>query len=119
MGIFIDSSDLIQERYTPLIYAVYNDGKKVMGPSTYMQNSIGSCYRDVRNKEDGVNFRITYVDQTLLVDVDLSGKGTQYTQCFKVNRISLLTNHYFGVSSSTEHDYPGMEVANLEYLAIL
>ena len=93
-----DTADVANERYSPIITASLNDGKK-------SQKKVGSCFRDFRNTPGPVWARISYRNKKLVVSVDLLSEGKAFSDCFSIDEISLPDSGYFGISSSTADDY--------------
>ncbi|KAI8840701.1 legume-like lectin family-domain-containing protein [Chytriomyces cf. hyalinus JEL632] len=117
LGLVFSTSSKLENRYSPLIYGIVNDGnKEVNGRTDYMQSAAGSCLRDYRNTPHAVWVRVTYKKRQLRVDVDLYKDGYQFIECFRAKDIDLPPGYFFGVSASTgqtmhdDHDILGLEV---------
>ncbi|TPX45516.1 hypothetical protein CcCBS67573_g10364 [Chytriomyces confervae] len=117
LGLVFSTSSKLENRYSPLIYAIVNDGnKEVNGRTDYLQYAAGSCLRDYRNTPHAVWVRVTYKKRQLRVDVDLYKDGYQFIECFRAKDIDLPPGYFFGVSASTgqtmhdDHDILGLEV---------
>ncbi|KAJ3125796.1 hypothetical protein HK098_008184, partial [Nowakowskiella sp. JEL0407] len=120
LGIIFDSSEPIENRVTPLIYGILNDGtKEILGDGALNRVSSASCFRDYRNSPGPVWVRVTYVEGKVIVDMDLRQNGHAYSHCFTVSGVELPVGYYFGVTASTgqhvadDHDileFKGYEV---------
>ncbi|KAI8622381.1 legume-like lectin [Chytriomyces sp. MP71] len=122
LGIIFSTSSRVENRYSPLIYSIMNDGsKELAGRVDYQQFVSGNCLRDYRNTPHPVWVRVTYKKRQLRVDVDLYKDGYQFVECFRAKDIDLPTGYYFGVSASTgqhvmgenDHDVLGLEIFEL------
>ncbi|KAJ3089783.1 hypothetical protein HK102_005510 [Quaeritorhiza haematococci] len=103
LGILFDTADATENRYTPYIYGVLNDGSKTLKDQrNYIHHAFGGCFRDYRNTPGPVWIRVVYAKQQLKVEVDLRQNGKAFTECFSVDSVNLPTGYYFGVSASTE-----------------
>lgn len=120
LGIFFDTADQRENRVSPLVYGVLNDGHYVMdGRGDYMSNSMGSCFRDYRNTPSPVWGRLTYANRTLRLDMDLRQDGYSFTQCFEKTDIDLPQGYHFGFSASTsEYHYDDHDLLSLEVFEV-
>ncbi|KAI9335996.1 legume-like lectin family-domain-containing protein [Obelidium mucronatum] len=117
LGIILSTSSHKENRFTPFIYAMENDGTKAVEGRTPQNHEIlGNCLRDYRNTPHPVWVRVTYKNRQLRVDFDLYKDGYQFVECFRAKNVDLPTGYYFGVSASTglqvhdDHDVLGLEV---------
>ncbi|KAJ3288434.1 hypothetical protein HDU76_007670, partial [Blyttiomyces sp. JEL0837] len=117
LALIFDTSDVVENRYTPYIYGVLNDGSKTMaGNPNYLKESLGGCFRDYRNAPHPVWVRVTYANNTLRVDMDLRQDGYAFVFCFEKTDIHLPVGYHFGLSATTsehhadDHDIHSMEV---------
>ncbi|KAJ3195517.1 hypothetical protein HK101_011881 [Irineochytrium annulatum] len=106
LGIFLDTSEPTENRFTPFLHGIVNDGYQQMeNRKDYMTLSIGGCFRDYRNAPKPVWGRLTYANRTLRLDMDIRQDGYAFTECFTKTGIDLPAGYYFGVSASTaEHN---------------
>ncbi|KAI8995865.1 legume-like lectin, partial [Gaertneriomyces semiglobifer] len=103
LAVVFDTAEQAENRYTPYIYGVYNDGKEhYANRDDYVQTALSGCFRDYRNTPTPVFARITYANETLKVEIDLRQQGSGFTECFKATPIKLPTGYYFGISAATE-----------------
>ncbi|ORZ27309.1 legume-like lectin family-domain-containing protein [Lobosporangium transversale] len=114
IGIFLDTNDVANQRLTPVVYGLLNDGTKAF-PSRPIANSIGGCFRDYKNSPGPVVVRVSYVGKKLRVALDSFGRGTRMIDCFEVEDVDLPTGYHFGFSSSEsgasdDHDLYSFEV---------
>ncbi|EGF81845.1 hypothetical protein BATDEDRAFT_34613 [Batrachochytrium dendrobatidis JAM81] len=118
-ALVFDSSDASRQRTNPFIYAILNDGTKHAADfANYMspQVHVGACFREFRNTAVPVHARLTYMNKTLSLDIDIREEGEEYTNCFSTEMPSMPENAFFGVSASTDsngfddHDVVSMEV---------
>ncbi|KAJ3404069.1 Protein ERGIC-53, partial [Chytridiales sp. JEL 0842] len=106
LGLFFDTADQRENRYTPFIYAVVNDGTIELGQKyDYLRHSIGGCFRDYRNAPSPVWGRLTYANRTLQLDIDLRQDGYAFTECFSAKNVDLPVGYHFGVSAMTGDSY--------------
>ncbi|KAJ3073401.1 hypothetical protein HDU98_001585 [Podochytrium sp. JEL0797] len=117
LGVVFSTSSQKDNRFSPLVYAMVNDGsKEVAGRSPAANEMAGSCMRDYRNTPHPVWVRVTYKKRQLRVDVDLYKDGYQFVECFRAKDIDLPAGYYFGLSASTgahihdDHDIMGLEI---------
>ncbi|KAI9027881.1 concanavalin A-like lectin/glucanase domain-containing protein, partial [Hyaloraphidium curvatum] len=103
LGVIFDTSDPTENRATPYIYAVYNDGSKRIAGQRATQGSVnGACFRDYRNLGVKTWARLTYANSTLRLDIDMKGGGKHYVECFTSPSFpDLPTNFYFGLTAQT------------------
>ncbi|KAI8815562.1 concanavalin A-like lectin/glucanase domain-containing protein [Fimicolochytrium jonesii] len=121
LGIIFDTADQHESRYTPYIYAVLNNGHEdLLQQRNYAQHALAGCFRDYRNTPAAVWARVTYANQTVRVDLDLTQHGQSYHECFTTPAsVKLPPNYYFGLSAQTEahladdHDLLTFEVYEL------
>lgn len=121
LGILFDTSDPVENRATPYIYAIYNDGtRRIAGQRATQIPNNGACFRDYRNLGVKVWARITYTNHTLRVDLDLKGGGHNYVECFTTTNFpDLPTGYHFGLSAQTgyrgadDHDFYAFETYEL------
>ncbi|KAF9408102.1 hypothetical protein BGZ94_002447 [Podila epigama] len=118
LGIFMDTSDPVNQRSNSVIYGILNDGTKPF-PSNPVANgnSFGGCLRDYKNSPNPVVLRVSYIGQTLRVSVDTVNKGKKMITCFEQKDISLPAGYHFGISaeassnsSPDDHDLYSLEV---------
>ncbi|KAI9091460.1 legume-like lectin family-domain-containing protein, partial [Phlyctochytrium arcticum] len=104
VGVIFDTTDTVEQRYTPYIYAQYNDGTKELAHSKdYAATALAGCFRDYRNTPSPVWGRLTYANTTLQLDIDLTQHGKGFIPCFvTVAGLNLPPNYYFGFSAATE-----------------
>ncbi|KAJ3390196.1 Dynamin-like GTPase that mediates homotypic ER fusion [Lobulomyces angularis] len=103
-GLFFDTSNQEDQRFTPIIYGVLNDGRKEIEHAKDIPTfSLGTCFRDYRNTAGHVWVRVIYHNSILKVEVDARQEGYSYTSCFESKNILLPTGYYFGMSASTDH----------------
>ncbi|KAG0253560.1 hypothetical protein BG011_006305 [Mortierella polycephala] len=118
LGVFMDTSDPANQRNTPVIYGIINDGSKPFPSNpTANKNSFGGCLRDYKNSPVPVVVRVSYVGGTLRVAADTYSKGKKLIPCFEQKDLSLPVGYYFGVSaeassngSPDDHDLFTFEV---------
>ncbi|KAJ3206615.1 Protein ERGIC-53-like [Entophlyctis luteolus] len=117
LGLVFSTSAREENRYTPLIYAVVNDGtKEIVGKPLPADAMAGSCFRNYRNSQVPVWVRVTYKNRQLRVDVDLYKDGYLFIECFRAKNVDIPKGYYFGASASTgvhaqnDHDIYALEV---------
>ncbi|GJJ75011.1 hypothetical protein EMPS_07369 [Entomortierella parvispora] len=118
LGVFMDSSDPLNQRTTPVIYGIMNDGTKAFPKNpTANTNSFGGCLRDYKNSPVPSVVRISYIGGKLKVSVDTFNKGRKMGSCFEQKDIELPTGYYFGFSAEAaetgtpdDHDLFSFEV---------
>ncbi|RWS28606.1 protein ERGIC-53-like protein [Leptotrombidium deliense] len=105
LGIFFDSYDNGGKAHNPnLILAMVNDGTKVYdNTNDGINQRLGSCVRDFRNKPFPIKAKIEYYKNTLTV---LFNSGTTnvedaYEICIRVENVFLPQSGHFGVSAAT------------------
>ncbi|KAJ3028642.1 UNVERIFIED_CONTAM: hypothetical protein HDU68_001223 [Siphonaria sp. JEL0065] len=117
LGLIFSTSSRSENRFTPFVYGVVNDGTiSIDGRTPQNHEIVGSCMRDYRNTPHAVWVRVTYKNRQLRVDFDLYKDGYQFVECFRAKNIDLPTGYYFGVSAQNgqlvhdDHDVLGLEV---------
>jgi len=102
--IAFDTADKTGDRNNPYIMGFLNDGTMALDKEQdWMKKSMDGCFRPIRNTNKNVHARISYYNNTIMVDVDTNGRGAKYLNCFTVKGINLPPNYYFGVSASSGH----------------
>ncbi|KAJ3010048.1 UNVERIFIED_CONTAM: hypothetical protein HDU68_002360 [Siphonaria sp. JEL0065] len=116
-GLIFLTSSRTENRFTPFVYGVVNDGTiSIDGRTPQNHEIVGSCMRDYRNTPHPVWVRVTYKNRQLRVDFDLYKDGYQFVECFRAKNVDLPTGYYFGVSAQNgqlvhdDHDVLGLEV---------
>ncbi|KAF9366877.1 hypothetical protein BGX34_003977 [Mortierella sp. NVP85] len=116
LGVFMDTSDPANQRITPVIYGIMNDGTKNF-PAKPTSDSFGGCLRDYKNSPVPVVIRVSYIDKNLKVSVDTLNRGQKMTTCFEQKDLSLPPGYYFGFSAEAarigtpdDHDLISLEV---------
>ncbi|ORY53585.1 hypothetical protein BCR33DRAFT_760983 [Rhizoclosmatium globosum] len=118
LGLIFSTSSRKDNRFSPYIYAVLNDGTKQIASRTPQTHEIlGGCMRDYRNTPHPVWVRVTYKRRQLRVDVDLYKDGYKFEECFRAKDVDLPPGYYFGATAKTgahdvfdDHDVLGLEV---------
>ncbi|KAJ3118808.1 putative protein serine/threonine kinase, partial [Phlyctochytrium bullatum] len=95
LGIFFDTSEQAENRFTPYIFGIVNDGNlHINGRSDVLLSSIGGCFRDYRNRGSPVRARVSYVNQTLKLEIDLEEEDSRgFTQASVISSDLLLDDH--------------------------
>ncbi|KAF9952096.1 hypothetical protein BGZ65_005514 [Modicella reniformis] len=116
LGVFMDTSDPANQRVTPVIYGIMNDGTRSF-PKKPTANSFGGCLRDYKNSPVPVVVRVSYFGKTLKVAVDTLNRGYKMTTCFEQKDLTLPTGYHFGFSALAaeigtpdDHDLLSLEV---------
>ncbi|KAF9205008.1 hypothetical protein BGZ49_004585 [Haplosporangium sp. Z 27] len=116
LGVFMDTSDPVNQRLTPLIFGFLNDGRETL-PSNHADNKFGGCLRDYKNSVVPTVVRVSYIGRTLKVSTDTINKGKKMITCFENKNVYLPTGHYFGFSAYSsetgtpdDHDLYSFEV---------
>ncbi|KAG0044586.1 hypothetical protein BGZ83_010188 [Gryganskiella cystojenkinii] len=122
LGVFMDTSDPLNQRTTPVIYGILNDGTKEFPKNPAASNNnnngnFGGCLRDYKNSPVPTVVRVSYIGGTLKVSVDVYSKGRKLGSCFEQKDIDLPTGYYFGLSSEAsetgtpdDHDLYSIDV---------
>ncbi|KAJ3279061.1 hypothetical protein HK104_001814 [Borealophlyctis nickersoniae] len=102
LGVIFDTADQAEGRYAPYNYGVENKGDVEWAHRRdYMHAGLGGCFRDYRGTTTPVWVRVTYVNETVKVDMDPLQHGHNFIECFTAP-IKLPKGYYFGVSAATE-----------------
>lgn len=105
LGIFLDSFDNDAQQNNPYILVMTNDGTKQYDHHRDgLNQQIGGCLRDFRNKPFPVALKIEYYKRVLTVYYHNGLKNNDKTYqeiCARVENIDLPKNGYFGVSAAT------------------
>ncbi|KAF9375665.1 hypothetical protein BGX21_003729, partial [Mortierella sp. AD011] len=118
LGVFMDTSDPANQRLTPVMYGIMNDGTKAFPANpTTSGNSFGGCLRDYKNTPSPVVVRVSYVGGTLRVAADTHSRGKKLLTCFEQKDLELPSGYYFGFSAEAaeigtadDHDLFSFEV---------
>ncbi|KAH9257098.1 hypothetical protein BASA81_004648 [Batrachochytrium salamandrivorans] len=118
-AIVFDTSDVALHRSNPFIYSISNDGSKTISDfANYMSPQVhdGACFREFRNTAVPVHARLSYINKTLSLEVDIRQLGAGYTNCFSIPVPSIPTGFHVGISAATDaggtddHDIFSLEV---------
>ncbi|KAJ3096099.1 Protein ERGIC-53 [Phlyctochytrium planicorne] len=116
LGLIFDTAESSQNRFTPYIYAIINDGtKEINNRPDALLHAVGGCFRDYRNAPNPVWARVSYVKKTLRLDMDLKHGGRHYVKCFESHGVNLPIGYHFGVSAGTsEHSADDHDLISFE-----
>jgi len=115
LGIFIDTYANSRQQYGfPRIMGMLGDGKTAYdNANDGSANSIGSCSAMVRRTNSITKLKITYVKNSYL-DVKVHYKAwDDWTDCFRVDGISLPPSPYLGVSALTGQVFDAHDVISI------
>ncbi|ELU17604.1 hypothetical protein CAPTEDRAFT_19831 [Capitella teleta] len=105
IGIFFDSFDNDNRHNNPYILAIVNKGDKVYDHKTDgIQQQIGGCMRDFRNKPFPVHVKVEYFKKSLSVFFHngmTESAENQYELCFRTENVELPKEGHFGVTAAT------------------
>lgn len=103
LGVIFDSFDNDGKRNNPYISVVFNDGEMEYDHATDgIEQKLGGCFRDFRNRPYPVKARIRYQEGAVTVEID-NGivKEGEFELCTRVPDVSLPKDYYFGVTAAT------------------
>lgn len=104
LSLFFDSFDNDGKHNNPYIMAMVNDGTKTYEhESDGMNQQLGGCQRDFRNKPFPVRAKIEYYMNvlTVLFHSGNTNNDADYEMCFRAENVFLPQNGYFGLSAAT------------------
>ncbi|RKP02631.1 hypothetical protein CXG81DRAFT_10545, partial [Caulochytrium protostelioides] len=121
LAVVLDTADVASRRYSPYIYGVQSRGDAATTSAMLATTpKLGGCFRQYRNTLHPVWFRMSYVNRTLTVEMDVTHRGKLWVECFTARDLDLPTGLQFGVSAATEPlyhdnvDVYSMEVEQLQ-----
>ncbi|XP_055332626.1 protein ERGIC-53-like [Paramacrobiotus metropolitanus] len=103
LGIFFDSFDNDGKMNNPYVYVILNDGTKVFDhDADGVNQQLGGCLRDFRNKPFPVKVKVEYYRNvlTILMTNGLTAEETPEL-CLRAENVFLPRNAYFGISAAT------------------
>nr|XP_037278586.1 protein ERGIC-53-like [Rhipicephalus microplus] len=104
LALFFDSFDNDGKHNNPYIMGMVNDGTKTYEhESDGINQQLGGCQRDFRNKPFPVRAKIEYYQNvlTVLFHNGNTNNDGDYEMCFRAENVFLPQNGYFGVSAAT------------------
>ncbi|KAH6929873.1 hypothetical protein HPB50_006436 [Hyalomma asiaticum] len=104
LALFFDSFDNDGKHNNPYIMGMVNDGTKTYEhESDGVNQQLGGCQRDFRNKPFPVRAKIEYYQNvlTVLFHNGNTNNDGDYEMCFRAENVFLPQNGYFGVSAAT------------------
>merc|ERR1712002_141017 len=104
LGVFLDSFDNDNMHNNPYISAMSNDGTLEYSHMTDgIDQQLGGCVRDFRNKPYPVRVKIEYFQKALTIWLNngMSNDKTDYELCLRIGHVELPPSGHFGVSGAT------------------
>ncbi len=104
LGVFFDSFDNDNLRNNPYIMAMVNDGTLPYQHSTDgMNQQLGGCLRDFRNKPYPVRAKIEYYKKTLTIYIHngWTNIDSNYELCVRREDVTLPKRGLFGLTAAT------------------
>ncbi|XP_022084593.1 protein ERGIC-53-like [Acanthaster planci] len=104
LAVMFDSFDNDNLRNNPYILAIVNDGRLEYQHTTDgMNQQLGGCLRDFRNKPYPVRAKVEYYRKTLTVYIHSGWTNidTNYEICLRREDVTLPKDGYFGVTAAT------------------
>uniref|UniRef100_UPI00358F599C protein ERGIC-53 isoform X2 n=1 Tax=Myxine glutinosa TaxID=7769 RepID=UPI00358F599C len=104
LGIFLDSFDNDGKDKNPIVLIVGNDGSMEYDhENDGMNQTLGSCYRDFRNRPYPINVNVVYYKSTLevMVSMGISPQPDDIQLCARIENMNLPKEGYFGFSAAT------------------
>jgi mannose-binding lectin 1 len=104
LGVFLDSFDNDNQQNNPYILIMTNDGSKSYDHHRDgIDQQIGGCLRDFRNKPFAVHLKIEYYKKALTVYYHngLNNDYQNYEICDRIENVILPKFGHFGVSAET------------------
>lgn len=104
LGIFLDSFDNDAQQNNPYILVMTNDGTKSYDHHRDgINQQIGGCLRDFRNKPFPINIKVEYYKKALTIYYHdgLNSDLTNFEICTRIENVELPKNGHFGVTAET------------------
>lgn len=104
LAVFFDSFDNDGQHNNPYIMAMVNDGtKQYEHQNDGINQQLGGCMRDFRNKPFPVRTKIEYYNKVLTVffNSGLTNNKDDFELCLRAENVELPKSGYFGVSAAT------------------
>lgn len=104
LGIFLDSFDNDMQQNNPYILVITNDGTQSYDHNKDgINQQLGGCLRDFRNKPFPVRIKLEYYNKVLTVyyHSGLNNDPSSYEICTRVENVNLPASGHFGVSAAT------------------
>ncbi|GAU93937.1 hypothetical protein RvY_05791-2 [Ramazzottius varieornatus] len=103
LGLFFDSFDNDGKMNNPYVYVILNDGRKVFDhEADGVNQQLGGCLRDFRNKPFPIKVKIEYYHNvlTVLMTNGLTADETPEL-CLRAENVFLPRSAYYGLSAAT------------------
>lgn len=119
LGIILDTFDDDGHGNNPAIMGILNDGSmqysaKADGEGQY----FGGCLRNVKNINQPLFLRVTYMQGNIKVELDDSKDGKEFVNCFEKNLGSKLPpGYHFGISGATNALPDSLEILDMRVWA--
>jgi lectin, mannose-binding 1 len=104
LGVFLDSFDNDMQQNNPYILIMYNDGTQSYDHNKDgINQQLGGCLRDFRNKPFPVRIKLEYYNKVLTVyyHSGLNNDASSYEICTRAENVNLPASGHFGVSAAT------------------
>jgi len=103
LGVFLDSYDNDGKKNNPYISVIMNDGTKSYNHQLDgIDEQLGGCQFDIRNRVYTSKLRLTYWKKSLKVEVDKGNSDVpDYEHCTVVDDVEIPKDYFFGVTAAT------------------
>lgn len=121
LGVILDTFDDDGHGNNPAIMGVLNDGSMSYSAKTDGEGQyFGGCLRNVKNLNQPLYLRVTYMHGNLKVELDDSKDGQEFVNCFEKNLGSKLPpGYHFGISGATNALPDSLEVLDMRIWAAI
>ncbi|KAJ3212596.1 Protein ERGIC-53-like [Dinochytrium kinnereticum] len=126
LGLFFDTAEVNENRFTPYLFAIVNDGRvEIHNRHDVLLHAIGGCFRGLAASSAKLDrFRLQKFAQAGLgkIDLDIDLKQDddyEYQMCFEKKDLDLPIGYHFGFSAGTsdhsadDHDLFSFETYEL------
>eukprot|EP01134_Creolimax_fragrantissima_P004273 CFRG4273T1 len=117
LAIFFDTYNNHQGEHNhahPYISAMLNDGTKVYDhDADGTHTAMAGCQANFRGKKVPTKARVSYIDHTLALDMDILGRD-EWQRCFSEPNVQIPTGYHIGFSAATGALHDNHDIISVE-----
>lgn len=120
LGVFLDTfaNDWNNDHKFPQVSAMVSNGDLTFNhDKDGVDESLGSCFANIRHQDHETFLLVRYENQRLTVKTDVDDKKS-WQNCFEVDGVNLPKGFFFGMSSATGDLYDNHDVISLKVYEI-